>query len=158
MTGVKNPSRTCSILIRGSNKVVLEEADRSLRRRALRRSLARQEEPSHHWRRLAGNGMRRRSDEVVAVVEGQHGLRRAGICTQALDIIAYTLAENAGLQPIAVVTELRRRHAAGDHTSGISVRKGQNRRHSRRKGMAALARQYICSHSCNRNSADAAED
>ena len=30
ITGVTNPGRTVSILVRGSNKLVLEEADRSL--------------------------------------------------------------------------------------------------------------------------------
>lgn len=43
---------------------------------------------------------------------------------EALEIIPYTLAENAGLNPISTVTELRNRHAQGDTTSGINVRKG----------------------------------
>ena len=32
----------------------------------------------------------------------------------ALEIIPYTLAENAGLNPIVTVTELRNRHAKGE--------------------------------------------
>lgn len=43
---------------------------------------------------------------------------------EALEIIPYTLAENAGLSPISVVTELRNRHAKGEKHSGISVKKG----------------------------------
>jgi T-complex protein 1 subunit delta len=42
---------------------------------------------------------------------------------EALDVIPFTLAENAGLNPIATVTELRNRHAQGDKTFGINVRK-----------------------------------
>lgn len=42
---------------------------------------------------------------------------------QALEIIPYTLAENAGLSPIAVVTELRNKHASGEKNYGINVRK-----------------------------------
>ena len=42
---------------------------------------------------------------------------------EALEIIPYTLAENAGLSPISVVTELRNRHAKGEKYSGINVRK-----------------------------------
>ncbi len=42
---------------------------------------------------------------------------------QALEIIPYTLAENAGLSPIAVVTELRNKHAQGEQNFGINVRK-----------------------------------
>lgn len=44
---------------------------------------------------------------------------------EALEVIPYTLAENAGLNPIATVTELRNRHARGETTAGINVRKGQ---------------------------------
>ena len=43
---------------------------------------------------------------------------------EALEVIPYTLAENAGLNPIATVTELRNRHAQGDAKAGINVRKG----------------------------------
>ena len=42
---------------------------------------------------------------------------------EALDIIPFTLAENAGLNPISTVTELRNRHAQGEQTAGINVRK-----------------------------------
>ena len=42
---------------------------------------------------------------------------------EALEIIPFTLAENAGLSPIATVTELRNRHAQGEKTAGINVRK-----------------------------------
>lgn len=44
---------------------------------------------------------------------------------EALEVIPYTLAENAGLNPIEMVTELRNRHAQGDTAAGINVRKGQ---------------------------------
>ena len=44
---------------------------------------------------------------------------------EALEIIPTTLAENAGLNPISIVTELRNRHALGERTAGINVRKGQ---------------------------------
>lgn len=39
-------------------------------------------------------------------------------------MIPYTLAENAGLNPIAIVTELRNLHAKGGIHHGINVRKG----------------------------------
>lgn len=42
---------------------------------------------------------------------------------EALEVIPMTLAENAGLNPIYTVTDLRNRHAEGDTTSGINVRK-----------------------------------
>mmetsp|Transcript_24694 Transcript_24694/g.58777 ORF Transcript_24694/g.58777 Transcript_24694/m.58777 type:complete len:125 (-) Transcript_24694:160-534(-) len=43
---------------------------------------------------------------------------------EALEVIPYTLAENAGLNPIEIVTELRNRHAMGSKHDGINVRKG----------------------------------
>ena len=41
-----------------------------------------------------------------------------------MEVIPHTLAENAGLNPISVVTELRRRHAQNEPHVGINVRKG----------------------------------
>lgn len=41
----------------------------------------------------------------------------------AMEVIPSTLAENAGLNPISTVTELRNRHAQGEKTTGINVRK-----------------------------------
>lgn len=40
----------------------------------------------------------------------------------ALEVIPTTLAENAGLNPISIVTELRNRHALGEKNAGINVR------------------------------------
>ena len=42
---------------------------------------------------------------------------------EALEVIPVTLAENAGLNPIKIVTELRNRHAKGEKMAGINVRK-----------------------------------
>lgn len=42
---------------------------------------------------------------------------------EALEVIPYTLAENAGLDPILVVTELRNRHAKGFDKAGISMKR-----------------------------------
>uniref|UniRef100_A0A0A9YB85 T-complex protein 1 subunit delta n=1 Tax=Lygus hesperus TaxID=30085 RepID=A0A0A9YB85_LYGHE len=42
----------------------------------------------------------------------------------AFEIIPYTLAENAGLQPISIVTELRNAHASNNVNAGVNVRKG----------------------------------
>jgi len=42
----------------------------------------------------------------------------------AMEIIPYTLAENAGLNPITLVTELRNRHIKGDKFAGLNVKRG----------------------------------
>ncbi|KAI3950411.1 hypothetical protein MKX01_034737 [Papaver californicum] len=41
------------------------------------------------------------------------------------EVIRYTLAEDAGLDPIAIVTELCNQYAQGEINAGIKVRKGQ---------------------------------
>ncbi|KAJ3271946.1 T-complex protein 1 subunit delta [Terramyces sp. JEL0728] len=123
ITGVKNAGKSVSVLIRGANQLVLEEAERSLhdalcvirclvKKRAL----------------IAGGG----APEVYISQKLQHLAKSLkgmeAYCFQefanALEVIPYTLAENAGLNPIRIVTELRNRHANGEITAGINVRKG----------------------------------
>jgi len=123
VTGVQHAGRTVSILLRGSNKLVLEEADRSLhdalcvvrclvkRRKLIAGGGAPEIELSLRLAQLAR--------EMVGV--DAHCWRAFA---DALQVIPYTLAENAGLNPIATVTELRNRHAKGEVTCGINVRKG----------------------------------
>jgi len=123
ITGIEGEGKTCSILVRGSNKVVLDEADRSLHDAlCVVRSLVKK-------RFMIGGG-------GAPEIEVAHGLVRwsqtlsgqesycARAYASALEVIPYTLAENAGLNPISVVTELRRRHAQGESYVGINVRKG----------------------------------
>lgn len=38
-------------------------------------------------------------------------------------MIPYTLAENAGFNPIVFVTELRNRHSDGERYAGLNIRK-----------------------------------
>jgi len=38
-------------------------------------------------------------------------------------LIPYTLAENAGLDPIVFVTELRNRHSSDEKFAGLNIRK-----------------------------------
>lgn len=43
---------------------------------------------------------------------------------ESLEVIPGILSENAGLNPISTVTELRNRHRRGETHAGINVRKG----------------------------------
>lgn len=123
VTGIQNPGRTITILVRGSNKLILEEAERSIhdalcvirclvKKRAL----------------IAGGGAPEieLSFQLAEYAQTLTGMEQ--YCfrafAEAMDIIPFTLSENAGLNPIATVTELRNRHAQGDRTFGINVRKG----------------------------------
>jgi len=123
ITGIKNPGKTCSILVTGANALVLEEAERSLhdalcvirclvKKRAL----------------IAGGGapeieVSQRLMQYAKTLKGMEAYCVHAFA-EALEIIPFTLAENAGLSPISIVTELRNRHAAGEKNAGINVRKG----------------------------------
>jgi len=123
ITGVKHKGKTVSILAMGSNSLVLEECERSLhdalcvvrclvKKRAL---IAGGGSPEIHVSRL--------------LADYAHSLKgMEAYCFQAyadaLEVIPTTLAENAGLNPIAIVTELRNRHALGERNAGINVRTG----------------------------------
>ena len=122
VTGCPNQGKTVSILLRGSNQLVLDEAARSLHDalcvvRALvkKRSLVYggacvEMEVAHqlqkHSREIFGN------NSYVCKAYGE-----------ALELIPYTLAENAGLDPILFVTELRNRHTDGMKFAGLNIRK-----------------------------------
>jgi len=81
-----------------------------------------------HFRALIGGGG---APEIhVSRLLSQYAQSLKGMeayCFQAyadaLEVIPTTLAENAGLNPIAIVTELRNRHALGDRNAGINVRR-----------------------------------
>jgi T-complex protein 1 subunit delta len=120
--GVKNPGKTVSILLRGANKVVLEEAARSLHDAlCVIRCLIKQKAL------VAGGGApemecAQKLAEYAKTVKDISSYCLAAFA-HALEIVPATLAENAGLNPIAIVTELRNRHALKEHTAGINVRK-----------------------------------
>ncbi|KAK5708972.1 T-complex protein 1 subunit delta [Elasticomyces elasticus] len=127
ITGVKhakeNAPRTVSIVARGANTLILDEAERSLhdamcvvrclvKKRAL----------------LPGGG----APEMAVATSLSQAATTAqypdSICwkafADALEIIPVTLAENAGLNSIKVVTELRARHAKGEANVGVSIKRG----------------------------------
>ena len=122
-TGVKNPGKTTTVLLRGSNELVLAEASRSLHdAQCVVRSLIKQKAL------MAGGGaaeteasMRlRRYADTLPGGKDAHCVRAFA---DALEVIPYTLAENAGMKPIEVVTELRKQHKDGVVGAGINVRK-----------------------------------
>jgi len=123
VTGIQAAGATVSVLVRGSNKLVLEEAARSIHDAlCVMRCLVKKRAL------IAGGG----APEIeLALRLHEYSTRLSGMeqycCRQfaaALEVVPFTLAENAGLNPISTVTELRNRHALGETTAGINVRKG----------------------------------
>ncbi|UKJ87762.2 T-complex protein 1 delta subunit [Theileria orientalis] len=121
ITGV-NMRKTASVLIRASNALMLDEAERSLhdalcvvRCLVKRRSI------------LPGGGapemeVSNRLSQWAMTLEGV-----SQVCVkefaEALEIIPYTLAENAGLYPLSVISELRSLHVKGGSNYGINIKK-----------------------------------
>jgi len=123
ITGIENAGKTVSIVVKGSNKLVLEEAERSIHDAlCVIRCLVKK-------RALIAGGGAAEIEMSIRLNEYSQGLTGVdAYCfrafADALEIIPLTLAENAGLNPISTVTDLRNRHAQGGVTAGINVRKG----------------------------------
>ncbi len=122
ITGCPNQNKTVSILLRGSNQLVLDEAERSLHDAlCVVRALVKK-------RYLVPGGaavemevaqkLQAHSREIFGT--DSYCVRLYG---EALELIPYTLAENAGMDPINFVTELRNRHINGEKYAGINVRR-----------------------------------
>lgn len=124
VTGCPNKGETVSVLLRGSNQLVLEEAERSLHDalcvvRALvkRKSLI----PGGACVEMeVSNQLVKYSREIFG--SDSYCCRAYG---EALELVPYTLAENAGLNPILFVTELRNKHHDGVKYAGLNIRKSQ---------------------------------
>ncbi len=122
ISGAKVASKTLCILLRSSNQLLLDEAERSIHDAlCVVRSLVKK--PS-----MVPGGS---AVEIeLAQKLGMFALEQPGINSyiinayaQAFEVIPYTLAENAGLSPINVVTELKNRHAKGEKFLGLDIKK-----------------------------------
>jgi len=123
VTGIENAGRVATVLLRGPNKMLLDEAERSFHdslcatRCLVKRSFL-----------ICGGGapeieLAIRLSEYAKTLVGQESYCVRAFA-EALEIVPYTLAENAGLNPMSIVTELRNRHVNGEKFAGINVRKG----------------------------------
>ncbi len=121
--GCKNP-RSVAILIRGGTERIVDEAERSLHDAlCVARDVV--EEPKI----LAGGGapemeVARVLKEYAGTLPGREQLAVQQFA-EALEAVPTTLAENAGLDPIDVISELRARHEKGEVWSGIEVHEGK---------------------------------
>ncbi|KAI8469132.1 MAG: chaperonin complex component [Monoraphidium minutum] len=123
VTGIQARGRTATVLLRGSNRMVLDEADRSLHDAlCCIRCLVQK-------RFLIAGGSAPEVEVTTQLTRWAKTLQgMEAYCVrafaEALEVVPYTLAENAGLRPIAIVTELRNLHAEGHKNHGINVKKG----------------------------------
>lgn len=124
ITGAANAGKTVTVLVRGTSKPVVAEAARSLHDALCAvRCLAR------HPALLPGGGAPE-ATAAAALARASQGMPGADhYCfrayADALEVIPSTLAENAGLNSIETVTELRAAAAAGGTAAGVNVRRGR---------------------------------
>lgn len=117
--GCKNP-KSVTLLIRGGNQRLTAEAERSIHDAlCVIRDLI--EEP----RVVAGGAapeleMANALKKYAQTLSGREQFA-VRIFAEALEAIATTLAENAGLDPVDLLTQLRARHEKGETWAGINV-------------------------------------
>ena len=123
--GCKNP-RSVTILIRGGTERIVDEAERSLHDAlCVARDVV--EEPKI----VAGGGapemeVAKIVKEYAETLPGREQLAAMRFA-EALEAIPTTLAENAGLDPIDIISELRARHDKGEIWAGVNVHEGKVR-------------------------------
>jgi len=121
--GCKNP-RSVAILIRGGTERIVDEAERSIHDAlCVARDIV--EEPKI----LAGGGAPELEvanvlREYAQTLPGKEQLAVMSYA-EAFEAVPETLAENAGLDPINIVSELRARHNKGQIWAGVDVNEGK---------------------------------
>jgi len=119
----KNP-KAVSIIIKGGTEHVVDELDR-----AMEDALRVVEVALRDKKFVAGGGspeveLSLRLREYAATVGGRAQLAIEAFAS-ALEIIPRTLAENAGLDPIDILVDLRAAHEKGQKTAGLDVYTGK---------------------------------
>jgi len=121
--GCKNP-RSVAILIRGADKRFLDEAERSVHD-----ALCVVRDVVQEPKIVAGGGapemeIARALRGYAETLPGREQLAVRGF-GEAMEIVPLTLGENAGLDPVDLLLELRTRHEKGEKWTGVDVLNGK---------------------------------
>jgi thermosome len=121
--GCKHP-KAVTILIRGGTQRIVDEAERSLHD-----ALCVVKDVIEEPKIVAGGGapeleMSRMLKKFSETITGREQLAVKAFA-EALEIVPLTLTENAGLDPIDMISELRARHEKGELWAGIEVINGK---------------------------------
>ncbi len=121
--GCKNP-RSVAILIRGGTERIVDEAERSVHD-----ALCVVRDVVQEPKILAGGGAPEL--EIARVLrdyaESLPGREQLAVqhFADAIEVVPITLGENAGLDPIDILSELRARHEKGEKWAGVDVFEGK---------------------------------
>jgi thermosome len=121
--GCKHP-KAVTILIRGGTQRIVDEAERSIHD-----ALCVVRDVVQEPKVVAGGGspeleVSRMLKKFAETLPGREQLA-AGAFAEAFEAIPITLAENAGLDPIDILSDLRSRHEKGETWAGIEVNAGK---------------------------------
>ncbi|MCM1985779.1 thermosome subunit alpha [Methanococcoides seepicolus] len=122
ITGCVNP-KSVSILLRGGTEHVIDNIERALNDALRVVAVAIEDE-----KLVAGGGapeveVALRLNEYASTLSGREQLAVKAFA-EALEVVPRTLAENAGLDPIDMLVELRAHHERGIKTAGLNVYSG----------------------------------
>ena len=119
VTGCRNP-KAVSILIRGGTEHVVDEIERSLED-----AIGVVRVAIEDGKMIAGGGataaeIALKLRDYASTIGGREQIAIEAFAN-AMEVVPRTLAENAGLDPIDTLIELRKAHAKGKKTAGINV-------------------------------------
>ena len=123
VTGCKNP-KAVSILIRGGTEHVIDEIERSLQDATSVVAIAIEDGKLVTGGGSAASELAMRLRDYAASVGGREQIAIDAFAS-AMEVIPTALSENAGLDPIDILIELRQAHKAGRKTAGINVFTGK---------------------------------
>ena len=121
--GCKNP-RSVAILIRGGTERIVDEAERSIHD-----ALCVVRDVVQEPKILAGGGapeieIAKYLREYAESLPGREQLAAQSFA-EAIEVVPTTLAENAGLDPIDIISDLRAAHGRGEIWAGVDVFEGK---------------------------------
>jgi thermosome len=121
--GCKHP-KAVTILIRGGTQRIVDEAERSVHD-----ALCVVKDVVEEPKIVAGGGapeleVSRMLKKYAETLPGREQLAVKAFA-EALEVVPITLTENAGLDPIDIISDLRSRHEKGETWAGIEVNNGK---------------------------------
>jgi len=123
VTGCKNP-KAVSVLIRGGTEHVIDEIDRSLNDAISVVSVAFEDGKLVTGGGSTASELALKLRDYAASVGGREQIAIDAFAS-AMEVIPTALSENAGLDPIDVLIEMRQAHKSGKKYAGINVFTGK---------------------------------
>jgi thermosome len=123
VTGCKNP-KAVSILIRGSTEHVVDELERGMHDALFVVKVALEDGKMTPGGGAAATEIAMSLREYATTVGGREQMAIEAFAN-AVEIVPKTLAENAGLDPIDMMIEVRTAHKKGNKSAGVDVFNGK---------------------------------